>query len=78
MCFHRAEIKVEDGINTKKDGRINLYKNLEEREYTGAEILRQWTVPTASVVHRKEIKRIQRNVQRQPRHCKRQSNVMQK
>ena len=59
MCFHRAEVKVEEGVNTKKDGRVNLYKNLEEREYTAAEILRQWTIPTASVVHRKGIKGIQ-------------------
>ena len=56
MCFHSARIKVEEGINLKKDGRINLYKNLEEREYTGAEILKRWTIPTASAVYRNGIK----------------------
>ena len=51
MCFHGAEIKVEEGINPLKDRRINLYKNLEIREYTGAEVLKHWTIPTASVVY---------------------------
>lgn len=55
MCFHGAEIKVTEGINPQKNRRINLYKNLEIREYTGPEILRHWTIPTASVVHRREI-----------------------
>lgn len=56
MCFHKADIKIEEGINLKKDGRVDLYKNLEVREYTGAEILRHWIIPTASAVYRNGIK----------------------
>ncbi|MEE1253021.1 MAG: glycosyltransferase [Bacteroidales bacterium] len=55
MCFHKADIKIEEGVNLKKDSRVNLYKNLEVREYTGAEILRHWTIPTASAVYRNGI-----------------------
>ncbi len=55
MCFHKADIKIEEGINLKKDSRVDLYKNLEVREYTGAEILRHWTIPTASAVYRNGI-----------------------
>lgn len=61
LCFHGARIKVEEGINLKKDGRINLYKNLEEREYTGAEILKRWTIPTASAVYRNGINIVRDN-----------------
>ena len=61
LCFHSARIKVEEGINLKKDGRINLYKNLEEREYTGAEILKRWTIPTASAIYRNGINIVRDN-----------------
>jgi hypothetical protein len=47
FCFHSAEVVTELD---------NIYQNfnvtLETRKYTGEEILRRWTVPTASVVYR--------------------------
>ena len=49
MCFHKA--KVVDG-NGKIVG--GLYENLEERDYSGDEILQNWIIPTASVVFKRE------------------------
>jgi len=50
MCFHEAEIDSFDGKS-----RLNIYDHLENRDYSGLEILKKWTVPTASVVFRTEI-----------------------
>jgi glycosyltransferase involved in cell wall biosynthesis len=50
MCFHRAKIASFDGKS-----RVNIYDHLENRDYSGLEILKKWTVPTASVVFRTEI-----------------------
>ncbi len=49
MCFHRCRELVEDDI---KIDISSVFQHLEERYYTGEEILRKWTVPTASVVYR--------------------------
>ena len=47
MCFHRAKVIADgEGIGT------DLYANLEERDYTGCEILERWIVPTASTLCR--------------------------
>ena len=49
MCFHNAIVKY---MNEKRPDK--LFSNLDEREYKGEEILREWTIPTASVVFKKE------------------------
>lgn len=49
MCFTNAEVKCEEGVPKST---IKPYNNIQEREYTGGEIFRHWTVPTASVVYR--------------------------
>ena len=49
LCFHNAEVVFE---NSNKD-KI-LFRELEDRNYSGEEVLRKWTIPTASVVFRKK------------------------
>ena len=51
MCFHRAIIKNE--IN-KSDLNIKC-STVEDRDYTGDELLKTWTVPTASMMFRREV-----------------------
>ena len=49
MCFHSAEKKYEcDGVSW-----INC-ENIEDKDYNATEIFVNWTIPTASVVCRKE------------------------
>lgn len=47
FCFHKAKV-----INELDNIYPNFNVEVETREYTGEEILRRWTVPTASVVYR--------------------------
>lgn len=49
MCFTNAEVKYEQGVPIIS---AKLYDNIQEGEYSGGEILRRWTIPTASVVYR--------------------------
>ena len=62
MCFHSTDIIYE---NQKRVDNY-LFKDLEEREYSANEILKNWTVPTASVMFQtrfaKNIKHDQRFV----------------
>lgn len=51
MCFHNAIVHHEDG---NVPDHLFLHVNVN-REYTGLEILENWTVPTASTVLRKEV-----------------------
>lgn len=46
LCFHNATVIYED---KRKRG---LSFDIETREYSGEEILKKWTIPTASVVFR--------------------------
>lgn len=46
MCFHEASILNETTTNFK-------YPTLENRNYTAEELFKTWTVPTASIVYRK-------------------------
>ena len=50
MCFHNAEIKKENGVAADFEGYV-----IENREYSATELFAGWTVPTASIVMRKEI-----------------------
>ena len=49
MCFTGANVTHPTEPNPK------LYQDLEERPYSGDEIIRNWIVPTASVLYRREI-----------------------
>ena len=50
MCFHNATVKSEDGDKPNQP-----FSNIEDRDYSGVEIFEKWTVPTASVVFRKDV-----------------------
>lgn len=54
MCFSSAKVIYDSGVSKyyKSD---ELYQGLEEREYTGNEILEDWIVPTASVIYKNEM-----------------------
>lgn len=47
FCFHKC-IMVDENNNEL----INWYRHLEEKDYTGEEVLEKWSVPTASVMFR--------------------------
>jgi glycosyltransferase involved in cell wall biosynthesis len=49
MCFHKAKVISEiDELNDP------LYNDLEDRDYCSDELLKTWTIPTASIVCRRE------------------------
>lgn len=49
MCFHSAALLDMDNI-----GRAGLYHNIQSKEYFIQQIYRDWIVPTASVVFRRD------------------------
>lgn len=51
MCFHRARIENE---TSKTDFYINC-STIEDRDYSGDELLLNWTVPTASIIFKHKI-----------------------
>lgn len=51
MIFHDAFIKNEPGIDSTE----SVYPKMENRDYSATEIFQKWTIPTASVVFKKEI-----------------------
>lgn len=50
LCFHNAMIHYEDGKTPDCP-----FGKIEDRDYTGVEIYEKWTIPTASVVLRKNV-----------------------
>ena len=48
MCFHNAKVISYNGKGE------DLYNHLREKEYTANDIVRKWSVPTASVVYRRK------------------------
>lgn len=50
MCFHDVDIKTEKGRLW-----YDVFGKLEDRDYTGMENLITWSVPTCSMVLRKEV-----------------------
>ena len=48
MCFHRVKVLSENG------GGEAIYSHLQEKTYSAHEILKKWTVPTASVMYRRQ------------------------
>ena len=53
MCFTGAKILFDGGFESLDSSQMRaLYKNLENREYQGEELLQNWLVPTASILRR--------------------------
>lgn len=50
MCFHCADFEVIGAHDVP-----NKLQCIEDRDYSATEILKNWTIPTASVVYKKEI-----------------------
>jgi glycosyltransferase involved in cell wall biosynthesis len=48
MCFHRSKIVDENNVEYE----TIMFNHLEEKDFTGEEILRKWSVPTASAMFR--------------------------
>ncbi len=53
LCFHNAMVHYE--ICGNWDADVAFLKENTNREYTGFEVLEHWTIPTASVVMRKDV-----------------------
>ena len=51
MTFHDAEIKNELGSDLKSP----VYPPMEDRDYSPTEIFQKWTIPTASIVYKREV-----------------------
>lgn len=49
--FHDAEILTEPGMPPID----SVYPQMEDREYSATEIFEKWTIPTASLVYRREV-----------------------
>ena len=50
MCFHDVNIKAEEGREW-----YDVFGKLENRDYTGMENMVTWSIPTCSMVMRKEV-----------------------
>lgn len=50
MCFHDVDIKAEKGRY-----RYDVFGKLENRDYTGIENMLKWSVPTCSIVCRRDV-----------------------
>lgn len=60
MCFSSAKIKFDYGFEKNDLTEMkSLYSNLESREYSGYEVLKEWLVPTCSMVFRSNVKRVE-------------------
>lgn len=51
LIFHDAEIINEKGVTPVS----SVYPKLEDRNYNATELFQKWTVPTASMVYRKDV-----------------------
>lgn len=49
MCFHGAEVKYDDDLYTHAE-----FKSVENKDYSAEELIKQWLVPTMSIVMRRE------------------------
>lgn len=47
LCFHKCKMVDENNKEL-----VNWYRNLEEKDYRGEDVLEKWSVPTASVMFR--------------------------
>lgn len=49
MCFHNAFELINENKN------MNLFSSIEDKDYVGQEILKDWLIPSASVLFRQNI-----------------------
>ena len=54
MCFHRAKTILDETGEETDRFPSESFKMIQDRDYTSTELLQVWTVPTASIVHRRE------------------------
>jgi len=54
MCFHRAKTVLNETCEETDRFPSESFKSIQNRDYTSTELLQVWTVPTASMVYRKE------------------------
>lgn len=50
LCFHKSQVIAED---SKID--VSLYSHLQNREYSANDVIKKWTIPTASVIFKSEL-----------------------
>lgn len=54
MCFHRARTILDETGEETDRFPSESFKTIQDRDYSSTEMLQQWTVPTASMVYRRE------------------------
>jgi glycosyltransferase involved in cell wall biosynthesis len=62
MCFHRVKVIAPAHLKYKE----TLFSHLEDRDYSGKEILQNWTIPNSSVVFRSEFKDVMYELVKKP------------
>lgn len=54
MCFHRANTIIDKTGEEMQGLPGDTFRNIQARDYESTELFKVWTVPTASMVYRKE------------------------
>lgn len=54
MCFHRANTIIDKTGEEMQEQPGDTFRNIQARDYESTELFEVWTVPTASMVYRKE------------------------
>ena len=54
MCFHRANTVIHESGEEMHGKPGDIFRSIENRDYESTELFSVWTVPTASMVYRKE------------------------
>lgn len=54
MCFHRAKTVLNDTDEETDYYPSESFRSVQNRDYTSTELLQVWTVPTASMVYKRE------------------------
>ena len=54
MCFHRANPIIDETGEEMQGLHGDTFRNIQARDYESTELFEVWTVPTASMVYRKE------------------------
>ena len=54
MCFHRARTILDETGDETDRFPSEPFKTIQDRDYSSTELMQVWTVPTASMVYRRE------------------------
>jgi glycosyltransferase involved in cell wall biosynthesis len=54
LCFHTVKVIAPNHLKYKE----GIFTHLEEKDYSGKEILKKWTIPNSSVVFRSEFNEV--------------------